>query len=77
MYGHLEAKPIVDISQIYDLTVGIFIKKLTTGFKLNWSTTNWSFSPLFMLFDTYEMMQNVRSGNSPGLGCRYPLAFFF
>ena len=57
MYWNLEVKLIVDILRIYDLSVGGFIRKLTTGFILNWSATSWSFSLLFMQYDTYGMMQ--------------------
>jgi len=28
-----------------------------------------------MQYDTYGVVQNVSSGNPPGLGCGYPLAF--
>ena len=57
MYVHFEAKLIVDISGIYDLSDGGFIIELTTGFTLNWSAAIGAFSLFFMQHGTNGMMQ--------------------
>ena len=57
MYVHLEAKLIVDISRIYDLSDGGFIIELTTRFTLNWSAAIGAFSLFFMQYGTNGVMQ--------------------